>query len=145
MGGRASAIVTGTATGIGAALVCALSAAAHAGEAFTCRGRTLAYTDSYSELVQTIEPVAFRLVVDRERGVLAGAPLAAPEEFALREGVDALFFHRRAKFAGRDALEWISLNRYSGAYAHFIAPRDEASGALGVPLLLGAADCVRAR
>jgi hypothetical protein len=127
---------------LGAALLCAaLPAAAQGAEILSCRGRTLAYAADYSRLIETVEPVSFVLELDLERGGFSGAPVRDASGFELRAGTDAVFFHRRARIAGKSALEWISVSRVSGAYAHFIAPRDEATGALGVPLLLGAADC----
>lgn len=127
---------------LGAAFLCAaLPAVAPAAEILSCRGRTLAYAADYSRLIETVEPVSFVLELDLERGAFSGAPVRDATGFELRAGTDAVFFHRRARIAGKSALEWISVSRVSGAYAHFIAPRDAETGALGAPVLLGAADC----
>jgi hypothetical protein len=106
-----------------------------------CRGRALSYTPDYSMQLGTSEAFEFRVVFDLSRGRLLSAPVRDASEFEAREAADAVFFFRDAEIAGRGAIEWISINRISGAYAHFIAPLDSRTGGLGAPNLITAADC----
>jgi hypothetical protein len=118
-------------------LVCALLAGAppHAGaepQSLECRSRPAG-----------AEPHAFRVEFDLVRRRLLAAPARDVAQFEVREAPDAVFFMREARLDGAGALEWISINRFSGAYAHFIAPLDPESGGLRAPTLLAAADCAR--
>jgi len=125
------------------ALFCAAAPQA-AAESLTlpCRGRTLSYAPDYSVQLGASEPFEFRIAFDPLRGRLQSAPVRDAFEFEMRESADAVFFFRNARIAGREALEWISINRVSGAYAHFIAPLEPRSGGLGSPILIASADCI---
>ncbi len=128
------------------ALACAApSQAAADAQSLFCSGRQLSYAPDYSVQLGTREPFQFGIAFDLGQRRLLEAPVAHPAEFELREAADAVFFFRDARIAGRKATEWISINRFSGAYAHFIALLDPRSGDMGAPLLLAAADCEPAR
>lgn len=108
-----------------AALACALAQVGEADPvALSCSGRAFTYTPDLSRQVQVLEPFDFEVVLDLALGRLASAPVAEPHSFRLRDAGDAVFFFRDRLIAGRSAVEWISINRISGNYAHFIALRD---------------------
>lgn len=127
-------------------LLCAATPRAGAEpQSLSCRGRALSYSPDFSVQLGTREPFEFGVAFDLDERRLLRAPVAHPAEFELRAAADAVFFFRDARIAGGKATEWISINRFSGAYAHFIAPLDPRSGDIGSPILLAAADCKRER
>jgi hypothetical protein len=107
----------------------------------SCAGRALTYTPDYSAQLGTVEPFEFEVVFDLARGRLLRAPVRDALEFEMLGPADAVFFSREALVGGGRALEWISISRISGRYAHFIAPLEPRAGGLGTPILITAADC----
>jgi hypothetical protein len=107
----------------------------------SCEGRLLRYSTDLTQLLETLNPHAFTVVVDFSARRLERAPVEEPERLRLRDAGDAVFFFRDRSISGLAALEWISINRFTGNYAHFIAFRDSDPEGVRSPVLMAAAEC----